>query len=109
MQIKFKRSGGIGNISMPEFEVDSSELNASRSNKLEKLIENVRPFELKQKAMAAKKSTDAMQYELTFQDDDGRSSTIQTDDDNASEEMFNLIDWLTLEATKDLKKKLNQK
>jgi hypothetical protein len=99
MRINFERSGGFANISL-KAEIDPAELPPERAKELKRLVEKAHFFD--QPASSAPPSMpDQFQYEVTIEDD-GRSHTISTSDDAASDDLKLLFDFLGQEATKKL-------
>ncbi|MFN7944932.1 MAG: protealysin inhibitor emfourin [Blastocatellia bacterium] len=100
MHIHFERTGGFANIRL-QTEIDSAQLPAREARTLNRLIEEAHLFDQPTKATAAGDQPDQFQYEITISDA-GRARTIQTSDAAASDEMRELIDWLTRAARQGL-------
>lgn len=94
MKIVCERTGGFAGLTL-RAEVDSSELSATESRKMEKLVEGAKPFEQPEKAKGS--MPDQYQYDLTIEDK-GRAHSIQTNDTAVSDEMKELIDWVIKKA-----------
>ena len=102
MRIRFERSGGFANISL-KAEIDSAELPPERAQELSRLVAKARSFD--QPAPPTTTSMpDQFQYEVTIEDD-GRSETIKTSDDAASDDLKLLFDFLSEAAANRFKQR----
>ncbi|HWQ31598.1 MAG TPA: protealysin inhibitor emfourin [Blastocatellia bacterium] len=98
MQIHFERTGGFAGITL-KTDVDSEKLPAREARTLNRLIEEARLLDQPARASGAGDQPDQFQYEITVSDA-GRTRTIQTSDAAVSDEMRELIAWLTRAARK---------
>ena len=102
MRIRFERSGGFANISL-KTEIDSANLPPERARELSRLVEKARPFD-QASPPASPSMPDQFQYEVTIEDD-GRSETIKTSDDAASDDLKLLFDFLSEAAANRFKQR----
>ncbi|MGH9836988.1 MAG: protealysin inhibitor emfourin [Blastocatellia bacterium] len=92
MIVRLIRTGGIAGLKV-RAEVDSEQLPLAQKRELKKLVEETKLFDQPERP-GGRAMPDQFQYEITIEDD-GKSHSFVTNDGAASDELLELVDWLT--------------
>jgi hypothetical protein len=97
MLVHCVRTGGIAGLRL-RAEVDSEQLPPAQKREMKKLVEEAKLFDQPAKSRA-RAMPDQFQYEITVEDE-GKTHSFVTSDREASDELLELVGWLTAVARK---------
>jgi len=92
MKVTLRRSGGFAGLNLRS-EVDASQLGASESEELQRLVSRLPAGQPRAAASSARPMPDAMHYEVTVDDGSGPKS-FRGSDGAISDELQELVNWL---------------
>jgi hypothetical protein len=93
MKVQLKRSGGVAGLLPPPVTVDSDNLSSEDAKKLQELLSAANFFSLPSKGPTPPRGADRYQYTLTVDTGD-RTHQVQVTEDQLSQNLRSLIDWL---------------
>ncbi len=92
MLVRLVRTGGIAGLKV-RAEVDSEQLPPAQKREMKKLVGEAKLFDQPAKR-GGRAMPDQFQYEITIEDG-GETHSFVTYDEGASDELLELVDWLT--------------
>lgn len=95
MLVRLVRTGGIAGLKV-QAEVDSEQLPPAQKREMKKLVEEAELFDQPAR-LSSRAMPDQFQYEITIEDE-GKTHSFVTNDAAVSDELLELIDWLSATA-----------
>jgi hypothetical protein len=92
MRLKLRKTGGIAGLKVSA-EVDSEKLPEAQAKKMKELVDQADLFN-QASAPRGKSSPDQFQYEISVEEG-GKTHTFSTNESTASDDLLDLIDWMT--------------